>query len=307
MMIKHPWNPLSFPFPFSLGNPAAAAAAASGNLPSPAPSPIPDKAGLVFWRACSSGNVDLVEEFLGSPRPFDVNWTDPELHRSGLYRAASHNHVAVVARLLRDPKIDVNLRTADHATALFIASQSGYVEVLTLLLLHPAIDVNLGNLTGATPLWQACWVGHTSVIRLLLDHPLVRQNAVNREGSTPLWIASQQGHLEAVKLLLASSRSLDVQARWERNKKTACEQALQNGHHEIARLLERYQADPVETRDQLRHEMRTLGKQALLVDIQGEGWIHSSPPPPPLSLQSPRRRIFWRLSCSCATICIGSG
>ena len=222
-------------------------------------SPVPPQSvEEVFWSACTSGNLQLLNELLC--QPLNVNWCDPELHRSGLYRAAGHGNSRVVARLLKDHRVDVNEPTNDSATPLFIAAQGGFEDVVSLLLLHPKTDVNAPNSAGATPLWQACWMGQEEVVRMLLMHSLVRQNVRNREGSTPLWIAAQQGHVRVVKLLLASTRNLDLDATWERNHKPAVEQALQNGHEEIVEVLQAYQLSRDQVRDQLRAELHTLGK-----------------------------------------------
>lgn len=222
----------------------------------------PQSVEEVFLEACSSGNLPLIEVLLDPARPLDPNCTSLPSLKSALFLAAKHNQARVVSRLLKDPRVNVNHEAADSVTPLFIAAQEGAEHVVRLLLLHPRIYVNQHCFRSeSTPLWQAAWRGHAHVVRELLRHPMVGINLRDREGSTPLWIAAQEGHLEVVKALFASNRGLELAAVWETNKKTAVEQARQNGHVEVVNLLREYQKDPRGVRDRLRRELHTLGKK----------------------------------------------
>ena len=104
-----------------------------------------------LWEACTEGNLSLVKE-LCRDRAINVNWGDPEAHRTVLYRACGHGKVAVVKELPAHPKIDPNIPQKDHATPLYIACRDGHAEVVKVLLGDDRVDVNLPDREKCTPI-----------------------------------------------------------------------------------------------------------------------------------------------------------
>ena len=151
-----------------------------------------------LWEACTSGDLDLVKG-LANDAAVNLNWEDPEVNRTPLYRACGH----------------------------------GYVSVVQFLLTLTTVDVNKPQNEGATPFSIACYKGHKEVVSLLQADTRIDVNKPADEQLTPLWFAAQNGHLPVVQLLLASSRKMDTKAKSKAGtggwNKTAAENARVNG------------------------------------------------------------------------------
>ena len=78
-------------------------------------------------------------------------------------------------------------------------------------------------------------------------------------GRTPLWFASRDGHLEVVEWLMASGRDLGDIKNTKGNGDTALEIARKQGQSEVVSLLERFLANPAQTRQQLRLKLNVNG------------------------------------------------
>ena len=98
---------------------------------------------------------------------------------------------------------------------------------------------------------------------MLLKDPRVDVTLDDEDGCTPLWYASCNERHEVVEWLIASGRDLgDVESKkgkvWENsNDHTAVEIARENNMTEVVSVLERFIANPAQT----RHELRVkLGK-----------------------------------------------
>ena len=180
------------------------------------------------------------------------------------YVAAEAGRVAEVSCVLRDhPEINVNWTNTDTLwTPLHIASLNGHVEVVKLLLDHPAIDVNMKNNQGPTPFSNGCYRGYVSIVRLLLKDPRVDVTLDDYYGCTPLWRASFNGSIGVVEWLIASDRDLgDVKnkkGKWGHQDYTALEVAREYHNTEVVSLLERFLANPTQTRHELRVKLGVL-------------------------------------------------
>ena len=180
-----------------------------------------------------------------------------DLEERTLWSAAWDGHASEVSSLLRDhPDINVNLENHQW-TPLHVASYKGCVEVVKLLLAHPNINVNLKNANGQTPFSLGCVGGHVPIVRLLLKDPRVDITLDDKDGRTPLWWASRNGRHEVVEWLIASGRDLgDVrnqQGKWmDGQDYTALEIAREENKTEVVSLLEKFLANPAQTRHELR-------------------------------------------------------
>ena len=168
---------------------------------------------------------------------------------------------------LRDiPGLDVNCIGRFGWNALHCASSNGSLEVVKLLLAHPAINVNLPTPSGATAFLLACWNGHVSVVQLLLRDPRVDVTLGDNSGCTPLWSASKDGMIDIIEWLIASERDLgDLNQKGILKQKeqayTTLEIAREGKEGEVVLLLERFIANPLQT----RHEVQAkLGLQDAL-------------------------------------------
>jgi len=186
-----------------------------------------------------------------------------------LYDAAQDGRVSEVSSLLRDhPDINVNWTDYNHRTALHAAGWNGHVEVVKLLLAHPDIDVNVRNRYGQTPFSIGCWYDQGSIIvRLLLKDPRVDVKLDDNEGCTLLRYASCSGRHEVIEWLIASGRDLgDVENKkgehWDGKYYTALEIAREYEKTEAVSLLERFLANPAQTRHEVRVKLGVLDELA---------------------------------------------
>jgi len=189
-----------------------------------------------------------------------------------LCEAAKNSRVEEVLSLLRDhPDLDVNCGTEINA-ALHFACFNGCVEMVQALLAHTGINVNIQSLGGQTPLSFACECDLVSVVQLLLKDPRVDVTLGDKRDCTPLWRASYRGHIGVVEWLIASGRDLgDVENRkgkdWGDVELTAPEAARERKRTEVASLLERFMANPAQTRLQIRQRLAVQGIYCFFVSF----------------------------------------
>ena len=231
---------------------------------------------LYLWQWCTDGDLLQVQSLTSDLSQIDLNWQDPELSRTSLYRACGHGHTSIVQHLLKFASVDVNLQQSEGATPLNIACQHNHVEIVKMLLADRRIDVNLPNSDGASPLFIVCQNGFCDLVELLVRDDRVDVNQGDHELCSPLWISSQNGHLLAVQMLLASGREIDrtgtsVAGGAEWKNKTALQVASWASFStkwsyetekdlkrrglqcpQIVLLLTADERDPVATRHQLR-------------------------------------------------------
>jgi ankyrin repeat protein len=187
------------------------------------------------------------------------------------YAAVRSNDVEKVMTLLKVEELDVNWANgADYAnTALHTACKRGHHEIVRLLLLDPRIFVNAKNLTGGTPFHTACSF-HTSsnvqnvdTIQLLMNDARVDVDCADNYGASPLWLACFWGHLGVLKCIIASEREMNLTTRGRSlssgKSSSPLEIALEMGKVKAADLLQRYLADPQQTRSEARIELGLTG------------------------------------------------
>ena len=178
-----------------------------------------------------------------------------------LLNATFYGKVEDVKNLLqKHPNLEINYRDYYGRTALYHASRNGLPAIVKILLAHPKVDVNAQDFDERHPFSRAFSEGRVEAVRLLLKVPKVDVNLVDKNECSPLWWASYHGHLEVIKRLIASGRDLgDIVNKkgrhWETGVKySAIEIAAMSGsdRNEVVSLLERFVADPVQTRLEVR-------------------------------------------------------
>ena len=179
-----------------------------------------------------------------------------------LYEAAMSGRASEVSSLLRDhPEIDVNFATNNEWTLLYSASFHDHV-VVKLLLAHPNIHINLKNSNGETSLSLCCWKGRVSVVQVLLKDPRVDVTLDDKDGRTPPWWASCSSWYEVIEWLIASGRDLEdiehKKGKYGGKDYTALEIARSRGSTEVASVLDRFMANPTQTRHEVRVKLGML-------------------------------------------------
>lgn len=121
--------------------------------------------------------------------------------------ALQNDQVKVISNLLSrgfDPNT-VNLKAEP---ALLIALQIGALNSAEILVRQPKINVNVRNAHGETALMLACLKGHVALAKLLIS----KQADINQPGWTPLHYAATGGHVELIQLLLEESAYIDAES-----------------------------------------------------------------------------------------------
>ena len=188
------------------------------------------------------------------------------------YDAVRNGRVSEVSSLLSaHPGLDVNwVNTSDyHYTALHRAALNNHVEVVKLLLAHPDINVNVQSVYGYTPFSYSCGSANTILVaQVLLKDPRVDVTLDDNNGQTPLWFACRNGFREMVERLIASGRDLgDIKNKKGKNREdgeghTVLEIARKKRRREIVKLLERFIANPAQTRHEVRVKLGVLDELA---------------------------------------------
>jgi len=156
-----------------------------------------------------------------------------------LIGAASDGDKKLVQKLLKEEKMDVNVRDWDELTPLIPAASAGHLDVVKLLLKEGA-DVNAKDKDGITALMEASIMGHVKVVDHLLKEG-AEVDAPANSGVTALWLASGEGRADVMKSLLKK----DADANNARSDNiSALMTASVGGHADAVKLLLDNGADP---------------------------------------------------------------
>jgi len=190
-------------------------------------------------RASANGDLDTVKDILQDERgvqDYDVNEANniDTLGRTALHLACAQGLTDVVKELLKEDKLDINLKDNDGWTALHSAASNGQTEVVKILLEQPCIDVNARDVYGYTSLHIASANGHSKVVAELLEAKDMMINAQDDTGLTPLHEAAACGAIETVYQILANKGDVNMR-NWD--GRTALHDAISAGHLQVIQQL----------------------------------------------------------------------
>ncbi|XP_069936428.1 osteoclast-stimulating factor 1 [Cherax quadricarinatus] len=97
--------------------------------------------------------------------------------------AARRGNLALLEECLA-AGVSVNALDKSGASSLHAAAQGGHIDCVLRLLKEPKLEIDLQNKLGDTPLHCAAYRGHGEVVQLLLKHG-ANTKIVNREQCTP--------------------------------------------------------------------------------------------------------------------------
>jgi len=203
--------------------------------------------GEKFWKAAEKGDEVAMKQILSENSSINVNWKNEK--KNGM-------------------------------TPLHRACNKGHDKIVALLLAHPDIDVNVKTSGGETPFCLTCRTGRISCAQLLLKDARVQVNEPNNEGYTPLRWAARGGHLDIIKVWIASRMEMNLGEPG--NEKTDAIGAAKNPEKkssedceyfeerkdrcaEVATLLEKFKANPAQTRTEIRKELGIAGRCRLIL------------------------------------------
>ena len=182
------------------------------------------------------GSSETVKRFV--KRGANVNLADRKGNTPLAY-ATEGGRADIVGRLLgRGASVDLANRKG--RTPLMVAAGRADPKIVEALLKRGADPARI-DCEGNSSLMHAIGSNRPDIVRKILDHVLDRAtrihlvNLANPEGRTPLMSAAEQTRQEIVKELLR--RGADPNYADCEGKK-AVDVAIENGHDEIARILE---------------------------------------------------------------------
>jgi hypothetical protein len=151
---------------------------------------------------------------------------DPSAGDNCALRAASEEgHLAVVERLLTDPRVNQSANDA-----IVLASMNGHLSVVERLLADPRVDPAVED---GLAIRFASAMGHLAVVECLLADPRVDPSAAENDA---IRAASENGHLAVVERLLVDPRVVP-----SANDNFAIRAASKEGHLTV---VERLLTDP---------------------------------------------------------------
>lgn len=205
--------------------------------------------GRTILHVCAWRNHhQLLDAVLGNPRFTAHNRRD--LHQlTALDLAICHLNMGVVARLLRDPRVQ------STSSSLLRACETGNPRVVQLLVAHNrALRADYVSSYKGTPLRTAIFHHDLATVRLLLEEleadPCYGDHLCLQNLHLP------DNRLDLIRLLMARSPKIDFQSQLH----TWSPDPRQNP--ELLALLETYQRDPVETCSRMRNELCWAGQVA---------------------------------------------
>lgn len=134
-------------------------------------------------------------------------------------KAIDDNDIRKMSRLIRDPRVDVNLISPKGHTALTHVLEynlNRYPNVFSFfkkLIDHPDIDVNRQNIDQDTPLIVAIRSSSINMIKMLLDKPNIDVNIENEDERNALsvllgvYVDTGDDYLKEIVLMLINAGS----------------------------------------------------------------------------------------------------
>jgi len=172
-----------------------------------------DSGGTAILHAARSGNCSTLKKALqawtDAKSPAELPVKSDYNKWSPLLIAAENGHLATVEMLI-DYGVDPNVRDRLNCTPLNAASQRGYTAIVAILLTQPEINVNIYSDGQITPINIAARNGHAEIVKMLLSSR-AHAGFVREGGQAPLHSAILNKQPELVRLLV-NRESVDPNA-----------------------------------------------------------------------------------------------
>ena len=144
------------------------------------------------------GDLELARVLLA--RGADVNWREDW---SGLHYAASGDHGDLLALLLAQHGVEVNIEDSERVTPLMVACHNGRENIVRKLLQADGIDINRPDESGNTALHHAVGNFNPGCVKLLREVPGLEWNLKDFDDEyTPLLMATIYGTADSLEIIL---------------------------------------------------------------------------------------------------------
>jgi len=124
-------------------------------------------------------------------------------------------NIELVIQLIKDPKLNINVKDNDNLTPLYYACYNGNLEICKLLIIHGA-DLNIADKIGMTLLLIAVKFRYFEIVKLLIKHN-IDLNITDNNGWTALHHASINGDLEMIKILVYNGADITITTKVDKN------------------------------------------------------------------------------------------
>lgn len=184
--------------------------------------------------------------------------------QQSLLIACEKGHIHTIKKLLKLPKLNINVKSIGEVAAIGVAASKSEYEIVKLLMDDPRIDMGdvgkafsraclLGNTEMAklivrngfdfykmtdwkTLFLHASFSGDVETLKLILSHPGVDPSScLDRDGKNAIHCACSNGKIDALKLLIGEER-IDINQKNELGY-TPLMLACLSGRAEVVKVL----------------------------------------------------------------------
>ena len=186
--------------------------------------------GGEFLHACKIGHVALVESMLKLTDSSVLNHTDDQenCEKTGLHLACENDKLEVVKLLVKDPKIDINIKDSCGKSAWDYCKGEQISRAL--------LESGKLNIQDDIKFNEACKFGSVAIVESLLkslDSSVLNHADPENYGKTGLHWACEKNRLEVVKLLVEDPK-IDINVN---DKYGYSALAYGIGYEQVARVL----------------------------------------------------------------------
>ena len=139
-------------------------------------------------------NLDFLKLLLLQDK-IDINALDENLSRTVLHLAIEQNNFSVVAMLVKDERINLNIKDSDGDTPLTLSVKKANLS-MTNLLIDRGADPNIQDANGNTPISISIIKGLADIAQSLIMSPKIDLNIPNKDSNYPIHIAAINGFRE---------------------------------------------------------------------------------------------------------------
>ncbi|KAG9293777.1 hypothetical protein G9A89_019114 [Geosiphon pyriformis] len=186
---------------------------ASTTLPAPSRTPplnthSPPNPSTAVFNAILQNNVGLLGSILGK-NSFNLNNLRDYDGKTPLMVAACENCPDVLAFLVENRSVNLDLQDNEGESALYQAASNGSLQAVDILIAAGAY-IECGNKENITPLIIAAFKGNADICRTLIDQGGANVNQQDNSNKTALILAAYEDHIATVEVLLARGAKINM-------------------------------------------------------------------------------------------------